>query len=120
MRRCAYGIFPGLCPNQRNHAALEQDEAALIEALSRLRRENKISLETLAYVLGTEGGHISRYLKQGTNMSLVNYLRISRALGYRCRIQFEKVDHEGVRSLNKVAHSRLEVRSPTNPRNDRS
>jgi len=114
--------FPGL--NAQTSATMlrdvEEDEAALIDALSRLRRENKISLETLAYVLGTAGGHISRYLKQGTNMSLVNYLRISRALGYRCRIQFEKVDDEGVRSLDKVAHRRLEVRSHTHSRNHRS
>ncbi len=108
--------FPGL--NAQTNATMlrdvEDDEAALIDALSRLRHENKISLETLAYVLGTAGGHISRYLKQGTNMSLVNYLRISRALGYRCRIHFEKVDDEGVRSLNKVAHRRLDIRSRTN------
>lgn len=114
--------FPGL--NAQTSATMlrdvEQDEAAFIDALSRLRRENKISLEALAYVLGMAGGHISRYLKQGTNMSLVNYLRISRALGYRCRIQFERVDEGGVLSLNNVAHRRLEVRSQANPKSDRS
>lgn len=91
---------------------IEQDERALLEALSGLRTKNKISLETLAYVLGASGDHISKYLRSGASISFVNYLRIARALGYRCRVHFERVDEGGVAPLNKVAHSRLDARRP--------
>jgi transcriptional regulator with XRE-family HTH domain len=104
--------FPGIDAEKNATMAreVEEDESSIVEALSRLRRENAISLETLAYVLGTSGGHVSKYLTRGASISLINYLRIARALGYRCRIKFEKVDEGGAASLNKVAYRHMDVR----------
>lgn len=88
----------------RMDADVACDEHDMIEALAQLRHTAGISLETLAFMLGTAGGHVSRRLKQGGNINLTNYLQIARALGYRARIVFEKVDDGGAPSLNKVAH----------------
>ncbi len=91
---------------------VEQDVTALLEVLSGPRTKNRVSLEALGYVLGTSGGHISKYLRCGFGISLLNYLRIARALGYRCRVHFERVDDGGVAWLNKVSHSRLDAGRP--------
>jgi transcriptional regulator with XRE-family HTH domain len=88
----------------RMDADVACDERDMIEALAGLRQAEGVSLETLAFMLGTAGGHISRRLKQGGNISVANYLQIARALGYRTRIVFEKVDDGNAQSLNKVAY----------------
>lgn len=88
----------------RMDADVASDEREMIEGLSRLRQASGISLETLAFMLGTAGGHVSRRLKQDGRISVRNYIQIARALGYRARITFEKVDDGGAGTLNKVAH----------------
>jgi hypothetical protein len=42
--------------------------------------------------LGTDPAQLSRYLSGSRITSLTNYLRIIRALGYRFKAVFEKVD----------------------------
>jgi transcriptional regulator with XRE-family HTH domain len=89
----------------RMDADVAGDEQEMIERLSQLRQASGISLETLGFMIGTAGGHVSRYLRQGGRVTLANYIRIARALGYRSRIVFERVDDDGgAQSLNKVAH----------------
>lgn len=88
----------------RMDADVACDERDMIEALAQLRHTAGIGLETLAFMLGTASGHVSRRLKHGGNINLTNYLQIARALGYRARIVFEKVDDGGAPALNKVAH----------------
>src|ERR1700739_3869227 len=49
-----------------------------------------ISFETIEFVLGTS--QISRHLNRTSSVTLTNYLRIARCLGYRCRILLEKAE----------------------------
>ncbi len=67
----------------------------MIGAVLELRRSNPISLEAIAFLLGTDPSQISRYLKGNSSVTLTNYLRIARALGYRCRIVFEPAEAGG-------------------------
>jgi hypothetical protein len=83
---------------------VDRDEQDMIERLASLRQTAGISLETLGFMLGTAGGHVSRQLKHGGRITLTNYVRIARALGYRSKVVFERVDDGGAQSLNKVAH----------------
>ncbi len=69
-----------------------EDEGAMIGALSELRRANPMSLEAIGFMLGTGAGQISRYLNRSAGITLTNYLRIARALGYRVRIVLEKAE----------------------------
>ncbi|HLG83199.1 MAG TPA: helix-turn-helix transcriptional regulator [Bradyrhizobium sp.] len=98
--------FPGLDDESSERMASDviRDERDLIGSLAQLRQVNGISLETLAFMLGTAGGHLSRYLKGGGSITLTNYLRIARALGYRCKVMFERIDDGGSPPMNNVAH----------------
>jgi hypothetical protein len=49
-----------------------------------------ISFETIEFVVGTS--QISRHLNRTSSVTLTNYLRIARCLGYRCRILLEKAE----------------------------
>ena len=69
-----------------------QDEEAIIHSVMELRRTSPMSLEAMGFLLGTGAGQISRYLNRSAGVTLTNYLRIARALGYRCRIVLEKAD----------------------------
>ena len=69
-----------------------QDEEAIIESVLELRRSNPMSLEAMGFLLGTGAGQISRYLNRSAGVTITNYVRIARALGYRCRIVLEKAD----------------------------
>lgn len=66
------------------------DEKAIVEAIAALRR--KESLEALGFLLGADPAQISRHLKGTRRTTLTNYLRIARALGYRCKIVLEKAE----------------------------
>jgi transcriptional regulator with XRE-family HTH domain len=69
-----------------------QDEEAIIHSVLELRRSNPMSLEAMGFLLGTGAGQISRYLNRSAGVTITNYVRIARALGYRCRIVLEKAD----------------------------
>ena len=89
--------FPGADHATSERLALDvaQDEQAIIHEILELRRSHPISLEAIGFMLGTDPSQISRYLKGNSSITLTNYLRIARALGYRCRIVFEPADGEG-------------------------
>jgi len=86
--------FPGTDEATSQQMALEvaQDEEAIIQSVLDLRRTSPMSLEAMGFLLGTGAGQISRYLNRSAGVTLTNYLRIARALGYRCRIVLEKAD----------------------------
>jgi transcriptional regulator with XRE-family HTH domain len=69
-----------------------RDQRAIIDELSFLRRKQQVSLESIGFLLGSDPGQISRYLKGTSRTTLTNYLRIARALGYRSRLVLEKAD----------------------------
>ncbi len=71
------------------------DEKAIVTALRSLREQEAVSLEEIGFVLGVGAGQISRYLNGSCGTTLTNYLRIARALGYRCRVVFERQEEGG-------------------------
>ena len=84
--------FPGtdLNTSQKFEADVAADEKAIVEAIAGLR--HKESLEVIGYLLGADPAQISRHLKGSRSTTLTNYIRIARALGYRCKIVLEKAD----------------------------
>lgn len=82
------------------------------EAVSLLREQEAVSLEEIGFVLGVGPGQISRYLSDACGTTLKNYLRIARALGYRCRIVFEKLEEDSrlTSDLKISAHRVLHLR----------
>ncbi len=86
--------FPGTDRETDDRLALDvaRDEAAFVNAMIELRRQNAMSLEAIGFLLGTDPSRISRYLKGHSSVTITNYLRLARALGYRCRIVFEAAD----------------------------
>ena len=73
------------------------DETAIITALRELKEQESVSLEELAFLLGTQAAQLSRHLNGACETSLMNYLRLARALGYRSRIVFNKAEPVGNR-----------------------
>ena len=73
------------------------DETAIIAALPELKEQESVSLEELAFLLGTQAAQLSRHLNGTCETSLMNYLRLARALGYRSRIVFDKAAPVGNR-----------------------
>lgn len=98
--------FQGLDDVESDQMASEvaHDELLMLDALAQQRRSAGISFETLAFMLGTAAGRISRLFDPESRISMRNYLLIARALGFRVRVVFEKVDDGRAHQLNKVAH----------------
>jgi transcriptional regulator with XRE-family HTH domain len=86
--------FPGTDPltNDRMMNEITADQSAIVAAISALREKEAASLEEIGFLLGIGPGSVSQYLSGVSGTSLTNYLRIARALGYRCRLVLEKVD----------------------------
>ena len=86
--------FPGTDPltNDRMTSEIAADQNAIVAAISSLREKEAASLEEIGFLLGIGPGSVSQYLSGVSGTSLTNYLRIARALGYRCRLVFERVD----------------------------
>jgi transcriptional regulator with XRE-family HTH domain len=86
--------FPGTDPltNDRMMSEIAVDQDAIVAAISSLREKEAASLEEIGFLLGIGPGSVSQYLSGVSGTSLTNYLRIARALGYRCRLVFERVD----------------------------
>ena len=110
--------FPGADPetSERLAAEIAGDEKAIIDQLLELRRGNPISLEAIGYLLGADPSQISRYLNGISGVTLTNYLRIARALGFRCRIVLEPADadpaHTPLSDLRVSAHKVCNARRP--------
>ena len=78
--------------NERLTLDVARDEEAIINEILELRRTNPISLEAIGFLLGADPSQVSRYLNGTSSVTLTNYLRIARALGYRCRIVLEMAE----------------------------
>jgi hypothetical protein len=93
---------------------VDADEQAAIAAVSELRRSSAISLETIGFMLGTGANQISRNLNRSASITLTNYLRIARSLGYRCRIVLERAEDNSevsLSNLNPVSHRAHDLRA---------
>jgi hypothetical protein len=93
---------------------VDADEQTAIAAISELRRSSAISLETIGFMLGTGANQISRYLNRSASITLTNYLRIARSLGYRCRIVLERAEDNSevsLSNLNMVSHKAHDLRA---------
>lgn len=93
---------------------VEADEQAAIAAIKELRRAGTISFDALGFMLGTGANQISRYLNRGASITLTNYLRIARSLGYRCKIVLERVEDSSevsLSSLNTVSRRAQDLRA---------
>ena len=55
-----------------------------------LHYEKRKAWRPFGFLLGADPAQISRHLKGIRSTTLTNYLRIARALGYRCKIVLEK------------------------------
>jgi transcriptional regulator with XRE-family HTH domain len=97
MMRTRTRDFPGTDHKTSEQLALEvaRDEEVIINAIIALRQTNPMSLEAIGFLLGTDPSQISRYLKGNSSVTITNYLRIARALGYRCRVVFEAANPAG-------------------------
>ncbi len=100
--------FPGVDRATSNQLALDvkTDEQAIIEKIAELRRQSAVSLKAMGYLMGSDPAQISRYLKGTCSTTLKNYLRIARALGYRCKVILEKADTAGV-DVNPLTELKL-------------
>jgi transcriptional regulator with XRE-family HTH domain len=91
---------------------VDADEQAAIAAIKELRRAGAISFEAIAFMLGTGANQISRYLNRSASITLTNYLRIARSLGYRCTIErVEDSSEVSLSSLNTVSRRAQDLRA---------
>lgn len=101
--------FPGTDPNTNDKFLKDvaANQQAIVAAISSLRQHEAVSLEEIGFLLGVQAGQISRYLNGTCGTTLTNYLRIVRALGYRCQIVLERLDETDSTtppaSLQKIA-----------------
>lgn len=107
--------FPGTDNNsgERMKRDVDADESAAIEMIAGLRRSGGTSLEAIGFMLGTGPNQISRYLNRSAGVTLTNYLRIARCLGYRCKIVLEEAQDSNelsLSALNTVSHRVVNLR----------
>jgi hypothetical protein len=104
MRSCNRN-FPGAAADVSDQFALDvaADEKAIVDAIAALRGEAS-SLEAIGYLLGTDPAQISRHLRGVSSTTLTNYIRIARALGYRCKIVLERSKTDVLADLKIGSH----------------
>ena len=85
--------FPGVdnCTSKKLSRDVAEDREAVLQAVQNLRKKEEMSLEEVSFVLGAHAGQLSRQFKGDVSMTLTSYLRLVRALGYRCQVTFTKV-----------------------------
>jgi transcriptional regulator with XRE-family HTH domain len=112
MRSCSQD-FPGVDSETSDRFAREvaSDEEAIIGVVRDVREQESVSLEEIGFLLGIGPSQLSRYLKRTCPISLTNYVRIARALGYRCRVVLERAETHAADSdhLANVKISRHKV-----------
>jgi transcriptional regulator with XRE-family HTH domain len=111
--------FPGADheTNDRLARDVAGDEKAIIDEILELRRKSPISLEAIGFLLGADPSQISRYLNGTSSVTLTNYLRIARALGFRCRVVLEAADiTPGSTPLSDLRIEPHNVRNARRPR----
>lgn len=106
--------FPGTDRGTSDRLAAEvaTDEQGIVAAIRELREKEGVSLEALGFLLGTEAAQLSRHLKGTCGTSLTNYVRIARALGFRCRIVLEPADS----NIRGVSNRKVSPHRVINPR----
>ena len=113
--------FPGADHETSERLALEvaSDEKNIISEVLELRRDNPMSLEAIGFLLGADPSQISRYLNGTSSVTLTNYVRIARALGFRCRIVLEAADagpgNAPLSDLRIASHKVCNARRSRNP-----
>jgi len=113
--------FPGADQETSERLASEvaRDEKTIIGEMLELRRDNPMSLEAIGFLLGADPSQISRYLNGTSGVTLTNYLRIARALGFRCRIVLEPADagpgNPALSNLRIASHKVCNARRHRNP-----
>lgn len=113
--------FPGADQETSERLASEVacDEKAIIGEVLELRRHNPMSLEQIGFLLGADPSQISRYLNGASGVTLTNYLRIARALGFRCRIVLDPADagtgNAPVPELRIASHKVVNARRSRSP-----
>lgn len=105
--------FPGADDQTNRKFAKDvlDQEKAIVEAIRCVRQKEEVSLEEIGFLMGVGAGQISRFLSGSYSTTLANYLRIARALGYRFRVELERIeetDRESVSSPDlKIASHRV-------------
>ena len=113
--------FPGTDQETSERLASEvaYDEKTIISQMLEQRRDNPMSLEAIGFLLGADPSQISRYLNGTSSVTLTNYLRMARALGFRCRIIFEPADagrgNTALSDLRIASHKVCNARRHRNP-----
>ena len=109
--------FPGADreTSQQLENDVAADEIAIIEAIASLRQ--KQSLESIGFLLGADPAQLSRHLKGTRSTTLTNYIRIARALGYRCKVVLEKAEtatapNRGLPDLSLGPHKVINAYKP--------
>ena len=102
--------FPGLdsCSSEKMCRDVVTDRENIMRATQNLRKQESMSLEEVGFVLGVQAGQLSRQLNGEVGMTLANYIRLVRALGYRCQITFTKTSFD---ASNTDLRSDLKVNS---------
>ena len=92
MMRTRTRDFPGTDHETSQRLALDvaDDEKLIINEILERRQENPMSLEVIGfYALEPIQPYFPLILNGTSGVTLTNYLRIARALGFRCRIVLE-------------------------------
>ena len=115
--------FAGTDRSTSDRLALEvaADERDIVSAIREMREKEGASLEALGFLLGAEPAQLSRHLKGACGTSLTNYLRIARALGFRCRIVLDRAEPVGsdakiLSNLKVSPHKVIDPRSASTKR----
>ena len=64
----------------------EKERRAIIEQIAQTRKDNRVTQEQLANLIGTKKSNISRFEKGETNPSLDFIIRIADALGLNLKL----------------------------------
>ena len=103
--------FPGVEDKIASRFARDviAQERNFLDAISTARQSGNVSLEALEFLTGINAAQLSRYLTGGSPLSICNYLRIARVLGYQPLITWEKVsDSEEAAHINmKILPARV-------------
>lgn len=111
--------FPGADfeASERMTIEVENDERSMIAGIRQLREIEGVGLEALAFVLGTQSAQLSRHLNGKCGTYLSSYLRIARALGFRCEIRFTKVAQDPCTTTAlKTSSTKMLRQKPSGPK----
>ena len=113
--------FPGLDREtaERFTSDVSAQEKQFIDALRAGRADENISLEELGFLIGISSGQLSRYASGECALTITNYLRIARALGYRPQVTWEKISdpaEAALPNMKVLPHKVMRSQSATRQR----